>query len=164
MLPFHEEVQNVHGEAMKIIDIRPPVLALLYLVMALLLHWLIPALHQGVLALPVLGSVCALTGFGIALWSWWLFKRSHLDLCPTAPTATLIFDGPYRFSRNPIYLGITLMLLGIAIYMGSIAFYLAVVAFVITINGVFIPYEETKLEETFGTRYLEFKQRVRRWL
>jgi protein-S-isoprenylcysteine O-methyltransferase Ste14 len=148
---------------MKLIDVRPPVLALLYLATALGMHWIFPALHQGIVALPALGLACSLLGFGIALWSSWWFKRSHVALCPTAPTDALVTEGPYRFSRNPIYLGIILFMLGIALYMGSIPFYLATAAFFATIDGIFIPYEENKLEKTFGARYRDFKKRVRRW-
>ena len=72
--------------------------------------------------------------------------------------------GPFRFTRNPMYLGITIMLLGIAVAVGSPAMLIAPMGFFAIMSLVFIPYEEGRLREFFPKDYLDYTQRVRRWL
>ena len=85
-------------------------------------------------------------------------------ICPTAETTALITDDVYRLTRNPMYLGIVLMLLGIALATGSLPCYLASLAFFLIIDVVFCPYEERKLEQAFGSDYARYVGAVRRWL
>ena len=86
------------------------------------------------------------------------------SLSPYRPTTALVLSGPYRLSRNPIYVGLTLLYAGLAIYLqlswGLI--FLPVVIWIITI-WVIVP-EEKYLEQKFGTNYLNYKSRVRRWI
>jgi len=67
-------------------------------------------------------------------------------------------------SRNPIYLGMVLMLVGCAIYAGTLLFYLVAALYFAIINIVFCPYEEQKMQGTFGEEFLAYKRSVRRWL
>lgn len=77
---------------------------------------------------------------------------------------SLVTDGPFRFSRNPMYLGMLLWMLGLAILLGSLsAFILPLVLFLI-MNFVMIPMEEKRMLEVSGKAYLDYKTRVRRWL
>jgi protein-S-isoprenylcysteine O-methyltransferase Ste14 len=83
---------------------------------------------------------------------------------PHRPTTALVFSGPYRFTRNPMYVGLTLMYTGLAIFF-QLTWGLALlplVVWLITI-WVIVP-EETYLEQKFGAQYLNYKSRVRRWL
>ncbi|MHA2202305.1 MAG: methyltransferase family protein [Candidatus Hodarchaeales archaeon] len=77
---------------------------------------------------------------------------------------TLVIEGPYRFSRNPIYLSVIIMALGAAIMMGSLTIFILSVVLFLIFQTWFISWEEKKLEEAFGEEYLEFKKRVRRWI
>ena len=98
------------------------------------------------------------------LRAWWLFRREATAICPTATTTALVTDDVFRLTRNPMYLGIVLMLLGVAFASGGVAFYVAALAFFLIIDSVFCPFEEQKLRRAFGEEYASYATRVRRWL
>ncbi len=85
-------------------------------------------------------------------------------ICPTAHTSLLITDDVFRLTRNPMYLGIVLMLLGAALGSGGLFTYLAALTFFLIIDAVFCPYEEHKLSQSFGEDFADYRHRVRRWL
>lgn len=128
------------------------------------MHWLLPVWGVFHFSFPVVGAALALVGFSIMMWAWWLFKKGEVAICPTAPTVRLLTGGIYRFSRNPMYLGMVAMLLGLAAYVGTPPFYVAAVSYFAVLNFVFCPYEETKLASTFGQEFSNYKAKVRRWL
>ena len=76
----------------------------------------------------------------------------------------LITDDIYNLTRNPMYLGILLMLLGTAIGSGGLFFYIATLLFFLIIDRVFCPYEEAKLAHAFSDEFRRYRNRVRRWL
>lgn len=78
--------------------------------------------------------------------------------------STLVTTGPYRYSRNPIYLGVVLILLGFSIAFVSITVFICAIAVFLFCWRFFVRWEEKKLEEAFGEEYLSYKTRVRRWL
>lgn len=98
------------------------------------------------------------------IWAWKLFQEKKTPIRPTDEPSTLVADGPFRFSRNPMYLGIILMLTGVAVWVGSLPMFLAPIAFFIVLSIVFIPHEEKTLERIFGDAYRDYKSKVRRWL
>jgi protein-S-isoprenylcysteine O-methyltransferase Ste14 len=149
---------------MKIIEMRPPKIAMAFLAVASALHWLLPVWEGLRFSSSLSGAVIGILGFAVMMWGWWVFKKSNIAICPTAHTDKLTFDGPYRLSRNPMYLGVVMILLGIAVYVGTPPFYLAAVIYFVILNRVFVPFEEQKLESTFGAEYLDYKRRVRKWL
>jgi protein-S-isoprenylcysteine O-methyltransferase Ste14 len=77
---------------------------------------------------------------------------------------SLIIVGPYRFTRNPMYLGLVLILAGLALGVGTAPFYLSAIAYFMILNFIFCPYEERKLINSFGPEYIEYMTRVRRWI
>ncbi len=83
---------------------------------------------------------------------------------PMQRPSTLVLVGPYRFTRNPIYLGVLLMALGLTIVWSSLVMVLATIAVYAIFRYVFIKKEEIVLEEEFGDEYRDFKKRVRRGL
>jgi len=93
-----------------------------------------------------------------------LFKKAGTGIKPFDEATTLVKDGFYRYSRNPMYLGMCLMLTGSAFLMGSIGALLPIPVFVLIIRNKFVAAEERFLEASFGERYLEYKSTVRRWL
>ena len=149
---------------LRIIDYRPPRIAQCFVLTALLLHWLTPVNRLHIYSNQVLSAVLGAGGFVIMMWGWWLFRKYQTAICPKGNASTLITSGIYRFSRNPMYLGIVFMLLGIALFAGSLPFYLAAVAYFLIINNGFCPYEEERLAGIFGESYLAYKKQVRRWL
>ena len=78
--------------------------------------------------------------------------------------SSLVTDGVNRFSRNPMYLAMLLMIIGSGLYFGTFLVIIAAPAFVMIINKVQIEPEEEALEAIFGQEYLDYKNRVRRWM
>ncbi len=146
------------------ITMRPPRIAAAFTLIAAALHWLWGLINAPRFSLFWPGVVAGLAGAAVMLWAWLLFKRQGLAVCPTAPTLNIIKQGPYRFSRNPMYLGMLLMLLGLALSMGTLPFYLSAFAFFAVMTGTFCPYEEEKLATTFGEAYRSYAKHVRRWI
>jgi protein-S-isoprenylcysteine O-methyltransferase Ste14 len=147
----------------QIIDYRPPRIAQLFVLTAALLQWVTPLNQLHVYSNQVLGIILGIGGFGVMVWGWWLFKRFDTAICPTAKTDHLVTSGVYRVSRNPMYLGVVSMLLAVAIFIGTFPFYLATAAYFLVLNSVFCPYEENKLAEVLGDKYISYKNNVRRW-
>jgi len=78
--------------------------------------------------------------------------------------STLVTSGPYRYSRNPIYFGVVLILFGVTIMTASLTILLCTIGLFLFFRKTFVVWEEIKLEERFGEEYLEYKRKVHRWL
>ena len=140
---------------------RPPRIAMTLVAMAALLQLLVP-----LDALPSAGLPAAFVGglgFIIMLRAWWLFRIEGTAICPTARTTTLITRDVYALTRNPMYLGMVMMLSAIALLAGVLTFYAAAISYFLLLNIVFCPYEEQKLRATFN-EYDAYASRVRRWI
>ncbi len=94
------------------------------------------------------------------------FRRANTTVDPTQPEAstTVVTSGIYRFSRNPMYVGLLLVLLGWACYLANPWCWLILPAFVLYMNHFQIIPEEQALAAKFGEAYHTYRQRVRRWL
>ncbi|RUM94186.1 MAG: isoprenylcysteine carboxylmethyltransferase family protein [Thiothrix sp.] len=94
------------------------------------------------------------------------FFRYHTTPSPIHPerVSTLVTDGAYRYSRNPMYLGLLILLCGWSTYLGSISPLLLLPLFIFVINNMQIRCEERILEKKFSTAYRAYKQSVRRWI
>lgn len=142
----------------------PPVYFMASLLAMLALHFLIPGPR-------LFGSFSWLAGalpiaFGVVLnlWADRLFKRHGTEVKPFRDSSTLVLEGPFRFTRNPMYLGGLSMLAGIAIGLGTTTpFIVLPVSFWLT-TAHFIRPEEEALARQFGERYGEYRRKVRRWL
>jgi len=143
----------------------PWVLVLTYLVgVALELAWppqLFPATPSG---LGVAGGVLFATGAAIAGWGWLTFRRARTTTVPGRASSVLVTWGPYRFSRNPMYVGLTLAYLGEAGILQQAWPVVLLPLPVAYVNGIVIPVEEAKLKEVFGDEYERYRARVRRWV
>ena len=148
----------------KILHYRPPRISMLLLVLATTVQWVVPPVRVELFNSPLLAVCAATTGFTIMMWAWWQFKSSQVAICPTEYTSRLITHGAYQLSRNPMYLGMLLMLIGVALWIGTLPFYLAATGFFLVIQQAFCPYEEAKLMAEFGQKYQHYKSAVRRWL
>ena len=109
------------------------------------------------------GSIIIALSVGIAAWALLHFHRNDTDVRPDKPDRTLITSGPYRFTRNPLYIVLTLVQITVAIWLDNLWILLLVVVSVIVITRYAISREERYLEQLFGQEYLKYKQRVRRW-
>ena len=144
--------------------VLPPVYFLFALLAMGLLHGMVPVLH--VLARPInlVGFLPFLAGIVLILLSVRVFGRLGTTVKPFQESSRLATDGPYRFTRNPMYLGMALILLGIALALGTVTPLLVVPLFMLLMTVKFIRVEETMLAAKFGDEYQQYKTRVRRWI
>lgn len=131
--------------------------------------WIDRVFPQGRLAVPPwthLGWVIMAAGFGIDAYSALAFFRAATTVNPMKVTRTrvLVTTGLYRWSRNPMYLGLVIALLGWAVTLGSIASPVVIVAFARILVILQIEPEEAALEAAFGNAYRDYRRRVRRWI
>ena len=149
------------------VAIKPPLLFLGALALGCLLSLIIPMGTR--LASPngsalAAGLAFVALGFALAAFSARAFHRAGTDVMPGRPANALVTTGPYRITRNPIYIGMTLVYFGLSIVMTSIwALLLLIPVLVILQRGVVIP-EEAYLKRRFGADYRKYQARVPRWL
>ena len=143
--------------------ILPPHVALASLVLIIFLHYLIPTPF---ILRPYndFGILFFIVGLIILFLSFGLFRKKETPILPGQKPTALIIEGPYRFTRNPMYLGVTTALFGIAIYLGDILAFLSPIIFFAFVSIRFIPREEKLMEKLFGKKYLDYKKKVRRWI
>lgn len=110
------------------------------------------------------GAVLALAGLVWLMWAVLLFRLAGTPVRPGATPVQLIEEGPYRISRNPMYLGLTALLLGAALALGSPLLVLGAFAFAALVNAVHIPHEEAQMARRFGGWYRDYAGTTRRWL
>ena len=142
--------------------ILPPHIAITSLIVIIILHYLFPT---PLIPKPFnyFGILFFASGLLILFWSFGLFKKKETPILPGQKPTALVIEGPYKFTRNPMYLGVTTALLGIAIYLRDVLAFLAPIIFFMFVSIRFIPREEKLMEKLFGKKYLEYKKKVRRW-
>ena len=143
---------------------RPPLVYLASILLGLLLHIALPVplVSHAVAALVAAGTVVMAIGLFISAVR--IFRAADTPVPGNRPTTTIVRTGPYRFSRNPIYLAFSLFQLGLSLWVGSLWLLITLVAAVALMSFVIIPREERYLEARFPTEYLPYKAAVRRWL
>lgn len=142
----------------------PPFWFLGAILTMLALHWLRPGPRWIEYPWTLTGGALAVLGLSLLLWSAGLFRAIGTGVRPFTPATVLVGRGPYRFTRNPMYLGMVAMLVGAAIALGSPLAWPVPPLFAAVIQQRFIRREEEFLGDRFGERYREFCGRVRRWL
>jgi protein-S-isoprenylcysteine O-methyltransferase Ste14 len=149
------------------VRIFPPAIYLAGLAVGFLLFWLWPV-HLGppgaVLALRVAGGLLMAVGLALPLWAAATFRGVGTTVNPTRPTTALAFGGPYRFTRNPMYLGLALLSAGVALVANALWPLLPLPFVLWIVRRIVIDREERYLDAKFGDKYLEYKKRVRRWV
>jgi len=111
-----------------------------------------------------LGAIPIASGLALNIWGSRLFERRQTTIKPTGKSSQLVIEGAFRRTRNPMYIGMTLILIGVAFAMGTLSPWLVIPIFVGVIQTAFIKMEERKMENEFGAQYVAYKQRVRRWI
>lgn len=144
--------------------IYPPVYFFLAVVLMICLHLLVPV--RQVISGPCrhLGVIPLGAGLAVVLWAAGIFRRAGTTIKPFERSSALVIRGPYRLSRNPIYLAMVCGLVGVGVLAGSFTPFLVVPVFAILIDRRFIRKEEAHLEQTFGSQYGAYRTAVRRWL
>ena len=144
--------------------VRPPLVLLASLLSGTALNVAWPLrFFPHALRLPV---GCLLVAIAAVLFSYAIrqFRMAGTPVPGNKPTTAIVRGGPYRFSRNPIYLAFFALHLGLAIWVNSLWLVATLLATVAIIALVVVPREERYLTERFGREYLEYKASVRRWL
>ena len=126
--------------------------------------WPIEAGPAGLRAIRLAGLLLVVAGLALDFWSVGLFRRAGTSPLPFRPASAFVATGPYRFTRNPMYLGMTLLLAGVGLLLGRAWIALAAPVAAGFLQLYAIPREERYLERTFGESYRQYRGQVRRWL
>lgn len=148
------------------IKIPPPLIALLAGILIWAVNNAFPAFGQDVAVLKTVALVIALIGIFIEIWSVFLFIKKRTTVNPLKPqnSKKLVTVGLYRYSRNPMYLGMLLLLTGVVFWIGNPIGATILLLFVWYMTNFQIKPEEKALENLFGSQFREYKKQVRRWL
>jgi protein-S-isoprenylcysteine O-methyltransferase Ste14 len=145
--------------------VRPPIALMLAFVGGLGIDWLYPLRFvPGDISGDWAGAAVFAAGLALALWAIATFRDAGTRVETYKATSTIVESGPYRFTRNPIYVGMFVGLIGLAIGFNSLWILAALVPFFLVIRFGVVAREEAYLERKFGGAYLAYKTRVRRWL
>ena len=145
--------------------IRPPVAWALAFVAGLGLDWLYPLpFVPAFMPTAFVGGAIFAIGFVLAIWAIVTIRKAGTSVETVKPTTTIVVSGPYRFTRNPIYVGMFLGQTGFAIGFNSLWLLATLVVFYVVIRYGVVAREEAYLERKFARAYLDYKSRVRRWL
>jgi protein-S-isoprenylcysteine O-methyltransferase Ste14 len=147
------------------LKLPPPVWTLLYILIAYALTRLVGASPIPGLPIVTLAVILIVAGVALAVSAALLFRRQGTEINPTsASNRALVTSGPFRFTRNPMYLSLVIVALGVAIWIGAWPMFVAPVAVFATTNWVHIPFEEAKMRRQFGLDFDAYCRRIRRWI
>lgn len=148
---------------MKPVKLNPPHYLMLAIIAMIVLNQL-PA--EPLLRRPLTWVGVLLLIFGIlcTVQAALAFRKARTNLVPFTESTALVTHGLFAYTRNPMYLGMLILLAGIAVLLNERWPWLVLPAFAAVIQFRFIHFEEQLMEQTFGDEYLAYKSRVRRWL
>ncbi len=143
----------------------PPLVYVLILAVGLALHFIYPLrfLPLGWVQLAVGLPVLAFAG-GLAIWAVRTMRKAETTFSVYESTSAIVAQGPYRFSRNPAYLSLTILYVGIALSVNALWILVLAPVTVLSVSLIVIRHEERYLRAKFGDEYLRYKARVRRWI
>jgi protein-S-isoprenylcysteine O-methyltransferase Ste14 len=147
--------------------VRPPLAWGLAMVVGLALdRWLVPLpfLPPTVHTIRLAGAIVCALALALGIWAFATMTRSGSNVPTNRPTTTIVESGPYRFTRNPIYLGMMLFVVGMALAFNTLWLLIALVPFALLIRYGVVAREEAYLERKFGDIYRAYCSRARRWL
>jgi protein-S-isoprenylcysteine O-methyltransferase Ste14 len=144
--------------------ILPPTYFFICLIISALLFYAVPLSQIIHYPFNLLGFLFFIVGAGLNIWTDQLLKKNKTTVRPFEKPAVLIQTGPFQLSRNPMYLGMALLLLGFGIILGSVTSFIGIILFVFAMESLFIPDEERILLEQFGEEYEAYKKKVGKWI
>ena len=139
----------------------PPVILLASIVLQIILLFSFPI---SVDLSSLLGLILILSGISLVFVSFRFMRKMKTTFIPDGMPEVLISSGPFKFSRNPIYLGMLTILVGVAFLMSSLSAIIIAFVFGIIINFTWIAHEEKKLHELFSEDWENYYSKVRRWI
>lgn len=147
------------------LPLQPPLYFLGYLLSAFVLQWIVPlAYAPWILPLRVVGGVLVIAGLVLGGSAISAMRRAQTTPDPHQPTTALVTDGPYRLTRNPIYLGFLLDYVGFTLLDATLWGLLLSPFLIGTVGRQVIRLEETYLRGKFTAQYEDYFARVRRWV
>jgi protein-S-isoprenylcysteine O-methyltransferase Ste14 len=138
----------------------PPIILLISLICQFIIYFSFPIAAD---LSSLLGLILIVSGLSLAAISFRLMSKIKTTFIPDGTPETLISTGPFKISRNPIYLGMFMLLFGVSFLMESISALLIALLFALLINYTWVSHEEKKLAEIFGQDWIEYCSKVRRW-
>ena len=155
-----------HGSGATIVAvrIRPPILLALFLALGFLANWLRPLGFLSPRMSAVAGPVLTFGALGLFAWAVRTMRSVGESPPPTVPTKTIVVGGPYRYSRNPIYVAMVSLQAGVGLWANGLWFLALAAIFALIIARRVVAGEEEYLERTLGSEYASYRARVRRWI
>ena len=144
--------------------VLPPIYFLIALAVMIGLYFIFPIARGVPPPYNYLGVLPIVAGALMVIWAANFFSKVGTTIKPFKQSTQLVTRGLYKYTRNPMYLGMAFILIGIAIYLGKIAPFFIIPLFIGLIQQNFIRMEEKALQDTFGDEYAEYKKRARRWV
>lgn len=157
-------MSNEHDHPNTPRNIHPPVVTLLFIVLAYFLARVVPLPFVAPAVVRNLGLFLAFFGFLLGMASLLEFRKARTTLDPHGSSKQIVTSGIYHLSRNPIYLGFLWMVIGVPLTSGLYWGIVLAPLYVIAMNHFVIQHEEAYLEKKFGKAYTSYTTRVRRWL
>lgn len=137
---------------------------LLTLSLCMLATWYFGETSSQTLPLILIGVFLIGLGFLLAFNSISRFIKAKTGVVPFSESTTLITEGFYKYTRNPMYVGMNSFLLGLMLILKNPLNIIFLIIFFFIVRNMFVLKEEVQMEETFGEDYLTYKRKVRRWL
>lgn len=141
----------------------PPFLTLIGLILQGLLNAFLPLYSINYFP-NIFGSTVILLGVVSIVYLLGIFKKEETAILPDGDPEVLLTQGPYKYSRNPIYISMTIILIGSAMLYNSLSVFIIPILFMIIVKKIWIDYEESKLKKIFGQEYLNYQKKVGRWI
>jgi protein-S-isoprenylcysteine O-methyltransferase Ste14 len=142
----------------------PPVILLACILSEIGLHYKLPLTEIIPAPWHWFGIAMIVVGVLIIIVPASAFARADTTIKPFQDSSQLVVTGMYRYTRNPMYVGMVIILLGVAVLLGDLSPFIMPILFVPILNSRVIRHEEEMLEERFGDEYRELKKTVRRWV
>ena len=144
--------------------IVPPVYLLLFILGQVAVHrfWPMAQLFDG--PIRYTGLILLALGVFFAGWGARAFAVANTAIRPMEESTTMVTHGLYRYTRNPMYLGMIQVLMGVCVLLGSLSPWILIPGFIFLIRQLFIIPEEAMMERTFGEQYRSYRSSVRRWI
>jgi protein-S-isoprenylcysteine O-methyltransferase Ste14 len=144
--------------------VHPPLVALLFIVIAYFLGRFVPLPFVVPPVLQYMGLAITFIGFLLGIGAFMEFRKARTTLDPHGTTKNLVTTGIYRYTRNPIYLGFLLMVMGLPLNSGLYWGIVVAPFYILTMSRLVIQQEEAYLGRKFKNQYTDYTSRVRRWL
>jgi len=143
---------------------HPPMLLLCSIAFGFAARWIAPAEFLPRPWVLFVGPTVVVVSLGLFIWAVYSMHRGSASIPTNEPTNSLVVKGPFKFSRNPIYLSMVSLLFGLGIWANSLWFICLAALAVVLLNWGVISREERYLEHKFGELYAVYKEHVRRWI